>query len=449
MFSLRRSHLLIGVLVLITLLTNAALAFWNIARLVRNEQLVARTFEAENQIETIVSLTKDIETGQRGFLLTGDEAYLEPFRRAQSQLTPALDGLQKLTSDPQQRSNLPVLRQEVDQRVNSAKQAILLRRTEGARAAVRFIRQGTDKREMDHIRDLADTMKGRADELLSLRTGESSDSAQDAFRTFWIATGANVFFLGLISTLLLQAARQNRQLERTVRELKRAEGLRDSLSQMLVHDLRTPLTTLLVPLQMLEDETLGPLDPTQKEVVTMSARSGTRLLDMVNGLLDISKLEAGELKVARTSFEVSTVLESASKQAKREGDTTTAPIAIEAAPGLKIHADHDLIERVIINLLGNALKFTPADGRITLRSLSHNGNLRVEVEDSGEGIPPEDLGRIFDKFGQVETRQLGRKSSTGLGLTFCKLAVEAHGGHIGVHSEVGRGSVFYFELPMG
>ncbi len=449
MLSLRRRHLLIGVLVLLTLLTNASIAFWNIARLVRNQQLVARTFEVETDIEHIVSLTKDIETGQRGFILTGDESYLDPFRRAQAQLDGALNALQELTSDPQQKRNLPLLRKEVIARLNSARQAILLRRTEGARAAVRFIRQGTDKREMDNIRDLADKMKSRADDLLAVRTGESSDSAQDAFRTFWIATGANVLFLGLISGLLLQAARQNRQLERTVRDLKRAEGLRDSLSQMLVHDLRSPLTTLLGPLQMLEAETLGPLDETQKEVVTMSAQSGTRLLRMVNGLLDISKLEAGEMKVARTSFAVQDVLKSAAKEAKHEGDITTAPISIEAPPELKIHADHDLLERVVINLLGNALKFTPATGQIGLRAFESKGDMRVEVKDSGEGIPTEDLGRIFDKFGQVETRQLGRKSSTGLGLTFCKLAVEAHGGCIGVESEVGHGSTFWFEIPMG
>ena len=447
MFSLRRRHLLIGVLILLTLATNAFVAYWNIARLIRNERLVSQTFDTETKIEVIVSLAKDIETGQRGFLLTGDEAYLEPFRRAQGPLGAVLSGLPSNVSDPQQKQNLPLLRSLIAARVASARYAIQLRRTGGERAAVRFVRQGSDKRQMDAIRVLADKMREREDELLTLRTGESTDSAQDAFRTFWIATGANILFLGLISALLLQAARQNRQLEHTIGDLKRAEGLRDSLSQMLVHDLRTPLTTLLVPLQMLESETLGPLEETQKEVVSMSAKSGARLLQMVNGLLDISKLEAGELKPSRTDFDVLETLQSAQNEARRGESSSMAAVGIEAPPGLSLHADRDLFERIVINLLGNALKFTPADGQISLRALLVENGVRVEVEDTGEGIPAEDLKRIFEKFGQVESRRGGMKNSTGLGLTFCKLAVEAHGGTIGVKSEMGMGSVFWFEIP--
>lgn len=447
MFSFRRRHLLIGVLVLLTLFTNAFVAYWNIKRLVRNEQLVGQTFNSQVQIERIVSLAKDVETGQRGFLLTGDEAYLEPFRRAQPQLASTLSSLEQTTNDPQQLQILPRLKSRIASRLASARTAIELRRTGGARAATRFVRLGTDKREMDDIRALADKMKEREDELLTLRTGESSDSAQDAFRTFWIASGANVLFLGLISFLLLSAARQNGRLENTVRDLKRAEGLRDSLSQMLVHDLRTPLTTLLGPLQMLGEESLGPLDATQKELVDMSAQSGTRLLKMVNGLLDISKLEAGELNLARTHFPVAPMLKNARSQAKRESDTSTANVRIEAPDLLDVFADQDLIERVVINLLGNALKFTPPDSQILVRASQVENVVRIEVEDTGEGIPQKDLARIFDKFGQVETRAGGHKNSTGLGLTFCKLAVEAHGGTIGVSSEVGKGSVFWFEIP--
>ncbi len=446
MFSLRRSHLLIGVLVLLTLATNAFVAYWNITRLIRNQHLVAQTFETEAQIEEIVSLAKDIETEQRGFLLTGDESYVAPLREADSKIDAALTALESTTVDPQQEQNLPLLRGAVGTLSASTHSAIRLRRINGASAAAHFT--GRDKKEMDAIRALATRMHEREDELLAQRTGESSDSAQDAFRTFWIATGTNVVFVLLISAMLLQASRQNRQLENTVRDLKRAEDLRDSLSQMLVHDLRTPLTTLIGPLQMLSAETLGPLDETQKEVVEISAQSGARLLKMVNGLLDISKLEAGEMKLHRSRFPVPALLQAACAQAKHEDDDSTAPIHVVVAPDLELFADHDLIERVLINLIGNALKFTPPDGRVLIRARAVEAGVRFEVQDNGEGIPAEDLGRIFDKFGQVQTRQNGVKHSTGLGLTFCKLAVEAHGGSIGVHSEVGRGSIFWFQLPV-
>jgi signal transduction histidine kinase len=148
-----------------------------------------------------------------------------------------------------------------------------------------------------------------------------------------------------------------------------------------------------------------------------------------------------------------------------------APVVREFAPDLPlVKADQELLTRVVINLVGNALKFTPRDGQVTvgakvitpLREGPRDALLLTQqhplgdpdpvmlfsVSDTGEGIPQADLGRVFDKFGQVESRKAGRKMSTGLGLTFCKLAVEAHGGRIWVESELGKGSTFYFTVPL-
>lgn len=116
------------------------------------------------------------------------------------------------------------------------------------------------------------------------------------------------------------------------------------------------------------------------------------------------------------------------------------------------------MRRILVNLLANALKFTPSNGVVTVMANQTNDlenstrndrpGIVISVSDTGEGIPPEDRERIFEKFGQVESRRAGRKMSTGLGLTFCKLAVEAHGGHIWVESEMGKGSTFHFSLPL-
>ena len=252
-------------------------------------------------------------------------------------------------------------------------------------------------------------------------------------------------FLGLISFLLGRAARQNRELERAYREVKRAEAMRDNLTAMLVHDLRTPLTGLLAPLQMLEAEMLGPLDESQREVVHISHRSGQRLLGMVNALLDVSKMEAGEFVIHPVTVEIEPLLARVIQIARplEDGDGTTIVVQCEQPT---VRADPDLLERVLINLLGNALKFTPADGHITLLAQPADTKTRFAVTDNGPGIAPEFQEKIFEKFGQVENRQQGAKFSTGLGLTFCKLAVEAHGGRIGVDSEVGVGSTFWLEI---
>ena len=121
-----------------------------------------------------------------------------------------------------------------------------------------------------------------------------------------------------------------------------------------------------------------------------------------------------------------------------------------ASPGypVRVIADGSLLRRVVQNLLGNALKFTPDHGHITIGMEPGAGRLRVWIRDDGPGIPVEYREKIFEKFGQVEARVSRQKYSTGLGLTFCKLVVEAHGGAIGVDSEVGEGSTFWFEIPV-
>ena len=221
--------------------------------------------------------------------------------------------------------------------------------------------------------------------------------------------------------------------------------MRDNLTAMLVHDLRTPLTGLLAPLQMLEAQMLGPLDESQREVVHISHRSGQRLLGMVNALLDVSKMEAGEFNIRRQCIEVEPLLTRVIQIARPMEDEDSAKISARCEQKT-VEADPDLLERVLINLLGNALKFTPASGQITLDARPQNNKTRFAVSDNGPGIALEFQSKIFDKFGQVENRQQGAKFSTGLGLTFCKLAVEAHGGEIGVISEVGQGSEFWFEI---
>ena len=196
---------------------------------------------------------------------------------------------------------------------------------------------------------------------------------------------------------------------------------------------------------MLEAEMLGPLDESQREVVHISNRSGQRLLGMVNALLDVSKMEAGEFTIHRQTIEIAPLLARVIQIARPMEDDDSAQISARCEQKT-VEADPDLLERILINLLGNALKFTPRTGQITLSAEPTPNKTYFAVADNGPGIAPEFQSKIFDKFGQVENRQQGAKFSTGLGLTFCKLAVEAHGGQIGVNSEVGVGSEFWFEI---
>lgn len=241
------------------------------------------------------------------------------------------------------------------------------------------------------------------------------------------------------------------QLEENYKRLQELEGLRDDLTHMIVHDLRTPLTSLLTGLQTVEY--VGELSDAQKEFFQIAIDGGHSLLGLINDLLDIDKLEDGSLQLEYTSLLPSELVEKSLTQVKMIAQSRNVTlIASDVSPDLPaFQGDKDKLRRTMVNLLGNALKFTSKEGSVTVAARQDEDGgkpvLVFSVTDTGEGIPKEAFGRIFEKFGQVEDRKAGRKNSTGLGLTFCKMVVEAHGGRIWVESELGVGSVFSFTIP--
>lgn len=242
------------------------------------------------------------------------------------------------------------------------------------------------------------------------------------------------------------------QLQENFARLQELEQLRDSLTHMVVHDLRTPLTSIISGLQTMQ--MIGGLEEIHNELLEMALNGGETLLRMINDLLDISKMEAGQLKLEIMEIDARRVAQTSLQQVSMLAQNKNIELknASEAALPL-LRADEDKIMRTLTNLLGNAIKFTPHGGTVTLLIGPEQSDTAVTgvsfaVSDTGEGIPREAFGRIFEKFGQVENRREGRKMSTGLGLTFCKMAVEAHGGRIWVESEIGKGSTFHFVIPV-
>lgn len=229
------------------------------------------------------------------------------------------------------------------------------------------------------------------------------------------------------------------------KEIEALDKVKDDLTHMIVHDLRTPLTSLLAGLQTLEPS------EQDREILDISIAGGNTLLGMINDLLDISKMEEGLLVLDRSEFSFAELVEEAFRQVSWLADDKALELRAEIAPEvMPLNADMEKLRRVLVNLLGNAVKFTPAKGHITVTAHVEPSSKEwiVGVADTGEGIPKEAFERIFQKFGQVETRKAGKTKSTGLGLTFCKLAIEAHGGRIWVESEPGQGSTFFFTIPI-
>jgi len=238
------------------------------------------------------------------------------------------------------------------------------------------------------------------------------------------------------------------RLERNYQRLQELERLRDDLTHMIVHDLRTPLTSVMAAIQTLS--VVGQVNEVQGEVVDIALSGSRALLSMVNSLLDVEKLESGAMELERTPILASELISAAVAQVSALAQAKDIALIQAIDPNLsRFSGDERVLLRVLVNLVGNALKFTPAGGSVTLQADWNEDKQAVEfcVLDTGEGIPSEAFERIFEKFGQVGSRQAGRTMSTGLGLTFCKLATEAHGGQIGVESTLAKGSKFWFTVP--
>ncbi|MDD9939901.1 MAG: response regulator [Myxococcales bacterium] len=236
---------------------------------------------------------------------------------------------------------------------------------------------------------------------------------------------------------------RNQSLEAANVKLHEHERFRQLFSQMLVHDMRGPLMATLGALEMLGEE-VGSLDAASR--LLGSAMSAARQVAlMVDGVLDVARIQAGALELKREHCEVSLLAEHALQvlQGLAIGRTVRATIP-EGLP--RVCCDARIIERVLINMLDNALKYTPSDEAVDLAAEARPGGVRILVSDRGPGIPPEERDRIFDLFARLDKAPT-RKPSTGLGLAFCKLALDAHGQQITVADRAGGGAVFSFDLP--
>ncbi len=232
------------------------------------------------------------------------------------------------------------------------------------------------------------------------------------------------------------------QLQQNFKRLQEVEKLRDDMRNMIVHDLRTPLSAVIAGVEMLG--TCGTLDATQRELMNIAMSGGRTLLGMINDLLDVEKMESGKTRLDLDGLSAASLVASAVEQVTSLANEPRTVIVADIAPDLpRFAGDEKKLNRTLVNLIANAIKFTGA-GTVTITASATDDHVRFSVRDTGSGIAPEALERIFEKFGQLDSRKVG----TGLGLAFCKLAVEAHGGHISVKSTPGVGSTFAFTIPL-
>jgi signal transduction histidine kinase/CheY-like chemotaxis protein len=228
------------------------------------------------------------------------------------------------------------------------------------------------------------------------------------------------------------------------------EAVKADFMSMIVHDLRSPLAGILAGSDILKGGMAGELNDDQKQVVEILASSSKRLMALVNEVLDMSRIEAGRLQLHRATCAPSAIVRRAVDETKFLAGEKSQILDCAVAEGVAdLYADQEKIEQVLINLVTNAVKFTPVGGKLKVTAEPVKNGVRFAVSDTGPGLSPEDQGHLFEKYSELAGRRKSELRGTGLGLFICRSVVEAHGGTIGVESALGQGSTFHFVIPTG
>lgn len=250
--------------------------------------------------------------------------------------------------------------------------------------------------------------------------------------------------------LFKDLTKANRQLEDSYEKLKDLDNIKSEFFTLLSHELRTPLTTIKGFTELLRDGILGPVNDQQRNKLDRIAMSVDKLTDLVNTLSDISSIESKKYPIHRMPLSINEVISEVMRSVKFLTDSKGIAIRMDLPMNLPIvHADRAKITQVILNIVNNAIKYTPPGGEISIKTENRDADILVSIHDTGIGIPKKDLENIFSGFYHAGYKLSYEYKGPGLGLAISKGIIESHGGHIWAESELGKGSTFYFTLPKG
>jgi K+-sensing histidine kinase KdpD len=241
---------------------------------------------------------------------------------------------------------------------------------------------------------------------------------------------------------------EQQKLTQTNEDLARATRLKDEFLANMSHELRTPLTAILGMSEALQENALGEINPAQEKAIKLIEKSGEHLLSLINDILDLAKIEAGKLELELGSTSVQTLCENSTMFVKQMAFTKKIELQTRIAKNIeRICVDEFRIRQSLINLLSNAVKFTPSGGKVILSVALEEKDILFSVTDTGIGISPNDLDKLFQPFVQIDSKLNRQYAGTGLGLVLVERIITKHGGKIFVTSRVGEGSCFSLRLP--
>ena len=462
-----RSRLIAGVsTALATMIFIGALTFRTITRSREDIGWVTHTHLVLEGLDAVSANMTDAETGQRGFLLTGQEAYLEPYNDALNHVQESIRVLRALTSDnPAQQRNLDRLEPVVALKLAELQFRLEIRKRDGLNAAAEAVREGSGRLHMNQIRAVIADMKHEERRLLVARTQEAIASSSRAGMVIVIGNLLALLFLSLAGMVIFQEMGQRRRAEEEVRslnvdleqrvanrtaelaerakDLARSNGELQQFAYVASHDLQEPLRMVASFTQLLAKRYSEKLDDDAREFINYAVDGAKRMQTLISDLLSYSRV--GTQGKAFELVHCDAVLDRVLKSLQLAIEDTGAVITREPLPA--VAGDSIQLTQLFQNLLTNAIKFHGKKRPLVQISTENNGSMwKIAVRDNGIGISPEHADRIFVIFQRLHTKT--EYPGTGIGLAICKKIVERHGGRIWVEASPEGGSTFFFTIPV-
>ena len=447
---------------LLLVIGSTILSTFNMVRNTENSEWVSHTHEVVAEIRAVLSYMQDLETGQRGFLITGEDRYLEPFTQGLGGIEQTIESLAQLTvENPIQQRRIVALRELKELKIAELNQTIQLRRDAGFEAAQNVVLLNHGKKAMDDFRVVAAEMVQTENQLLEIRKKVAAGSSLRALML--IVVGNFVALLSLFlayramkalssseSNLLTSAV----SLKRALEEAQVASVSKSEFLASMSHEIRTPMNGVIGMLHLLNKESLS---GTQHQYIRAAKSSADSLLSLINDILDVSKIEAGKLDIEEIDFDLHKLFQdlSTTMAMRVQNRGLEFILDIGAIRNQMVLGDPGRIRQVLTNLLSNAVKFTH-QGEIVVRASlvdvdgdSERQQLRCDIIDTGIGIASDKVAQLFETFTQADSSTTREYGGTGLGLSIVKQLCQLMGGDVDVRSEVGTGSQFGFHVKLG